>query len=66
MAGEYPTYLWDPGECFREVFSLRVPQDFRGVLRITTGFYDADGLRFATGRTDDLVTLGEVVVTDVK
>jgi 4-amino-4-deoxy-L-arabinose transferase-like glycosyltransferase len=66
LAGEYPTSLWDPGECFHEVFSLRVPPDFRGALRIATGFYDADGLRFATGRPDDLVTLGEVVVTDVK
>jgi len=51
------------GECFHEVFSLRVPPDFRGALRIAD---DADGLRFATGKPDDLVTLGEVVVTDVK
>jgi 4-amino-4-deoxy-L-arabinose transferase-like glycosyltransferase len=64
LAGEYPTHLWDPGECFREVFTLRLPSDARGVLRITTGFYDPSGLRFTTGGPDDLVTLGEVLVVD--
>jgi len=64
LAGDYPTHLWEPGECFREVFTLRVPLDARGPLRITTGFYDPNGLRFATGTPDDLVNLGEVSVVD--
>jgi hypothetical protein len=41
-----------------------LPSDARGVLRITTGFYDPSGLRFTTGGPDDLVTLGEVLVVD--
>jgi len=62
LAGDYPTHLWEPGECFREVFTLRAPLDMRGRLRLTAGFYDPSGRRFATGKPDDLAPLGEVLV----
>ncbi|PJF48178.1 MAG: hypothetical protein D6709_13260 [Chloroflexi bacterium] len=62
MNGEYPTDLWDAGECVRETFRLTLPRDAQGALRIATGFYTADGARFKTGTPDDVAFIGEVRV----
>jgi 4-amino-4-deoxy-L-arabinose transferase-like glycosyltransferase len=61
--GDYPTDLWDRGECVQESFTLNIPSDARGPLRAVTGFYASDGARFPTGTQDDLVSLGEIRVT---
>lgn len=58
--GNYPTNLWDAGECVREQFSVTIPQDAAGPLRVVSGFYAADGQRFHAGTPDDLVDLGEI------
>ncbi len=64
LNGEYPTDLWDAGECVRETFRPTLPTDAQGTLRIATGFYTADGARFATGTPDDVVFIGEVQVEE--
>ncbi len=58
--GDYPTDLWQPGECARETFTLALPPEVRGVVRLVAGFYDVNGVRFRTGTPDDLVPIGEV------
>jgi 4-amino-4-deoxy-L-arabinose transferase-like glycosyltransferase len=63
LDGNYPTDLWDPGECVRETFRLNIPPEATGTLRAVTGFYAADGARFATNTPDNLVPIGEVRVT---
>jgi hypothetical protein len=60
--GNYPTDLWDAGECVRESFTMDIPQDVTGPLRVVTGFYDAGGQRFNTGTPDNLIELGEVQI----
>jgi hypothetical protein len=62
MAGDYPTDLWEPGECVRETFTLDVPADATGTLHAVTGFYGPDEMRFETGTPDDLVTIGTIAV----
>lgn len=64
MNGEYPTDLWDAGECARESFRLTIPPDARGTLRVATGFYAADGVRFQTGTPDNMVFIGEMRVVE--
>jgi 4-amino-4-deoxy-L-arabinose transferase-like glycosyltransferase len=61
--GDYPTDLWDRGECVQERFTLNIPPNAQGPLRAVTGFYASDGARFPTGTQDDLVSLGEIRVT---
>ena len=63
LDGNYPTDLWDAGECVRETFRLNIPPEAAGTLRAVTGFYAADGARFATDTADNLVPIGEVRVT---
>lgn len=64
MDGNYPTDLWDVGECVRQSFTLRIPSDARGTLRALTGFYSpSDGVRFKTGTPDDVLPIGEIKVT---
>ncbi|MCS7088513.1 MAG: glycosyltransferase family 39 protein [Thermoflexales bacterium] len=60
LNGDYPTDLWQPGECVRELFVLNLPNKVRGALRLVTGFYDPSGARFRTGTPDDLVHIGDV------
>ncbi|MCS7056455.1 MAG: glycosyltransferase family 39 protein [Thermoflexales bacterium] len=62
LNGEYPTDLWDAGECVRESFRLTIPPDARGTLRVATGFYAADGSRFETGAPDDVAFIGEIQI----
>jgi 4-amino-4-deoxy-L-arabinose transferase-like glycosyltransferase len=62
QGGNFPTDLWDPGECTQETFSMNIPANVQGPLRIVTGFYGPDGVRFATGTKDDLVELGMIAV----
>jgi hypothetical protein len=38
--GAYPTDLWTPGECSREVFTMKLPDNTSGTLRFVTGMYD--------------------------
>ncbi|MCS6849272.1 MAG: hypothetical protein RMN52_16335 [Anaerolineae bacterium] len=64
LNGEYPTDLWDAGECVRESFRLTIPPDARGTLRAATGFYTADGIRFETGTPDDVAFIGEIRVEE--
>jgi hypothetical protein len=63
LDGNYPTDLWDPGECVRENFRLNIPPEAVGTLRAVAGFYAADGARFATNTADNLLPIGEVRVT---
>ncbi len=46
--GDYPSNLWDPGDCARETFVLNIPQTAQGKLRLVTGWYDAAGRLRAT------------------
>lgn len=64
LNGEYPTDLWDAGECVRESFRLTIPPDTHGTLRATTGFYTADGSRFETGTPDNVAFIGEIRVME--
>jgi 4-amino-4-deoxy-L-arabinose transferase-like glycosyltransferase len=63
LGGNYPTDMWDAGECVHESFTLQIPPEAKGALRAVTGFYAADGMRFKTGTQDDIVHLGDVKVT---
>jgi 4-amino-4-deoxy-L-arabinose transferase-like glycosyltransferase len=60
--GNFPTSMWESGECLREGFVLKIPEGTAGPLRVVTGFYDANFTRFKTGTQDDLVVLGEIQV----
>ena len=60
--GGYPTDFWSVGECARETFTLRLPSEVQGPVRLVGGFYDLQGARFPTGTPDDLVLLGTVDV----
>ncbi|BCX04427.1 MAG: hypothetical protein KatS3mg053_2365 [Candidatus Roseilinea sp.] len=64
LNGEYPTDLWDAGECVHESFRLNIPPDARGTLHVATGFYTADGMRFETGTPDDVALVGEIRVVE--
>lgn len=61
VGGNYPTDFWRPGECVTESFALKLPRDASGVVTLVTGFYDTRTFkRFATGKPNDVVTLGQV------
>ena len=64
QSGFYPTNLWVPGECVREAFTLTVPTTATGTLRVVTGFYGADGIRFTTPITtdNDVIDLGLIEI----
>jgi hypothetical protein len=64
QSGFYPTNLWVPGECVRESFTLTIPTTATGTLRVVTGFYGADGIRFTTPITtdNDVVELGLIEI----
>lgn len=75
--GDYPSNLWDPGDCAHETFVLNIPQTAQGKLRLVTGWYDAAGRLRATTAferdpadtrkprplADDLAEIGDVFVT---
>lgn len=63
-AGTFPTDLWQAGWCDTESFHLHLPITATGRLRVVTGFYTAEGVRFRTvpTHTDNLVELGEIRV----
>ena len=62
--GSFPTDLWQPGWCDRETFNLALPITATGTLRVVTGFYSADGMRFTTTptHTENLLELGQIKV----
>lgn len=60
LDGNYPTDLWEAGECVRETFALSIPAQADGELQAVTGFYAADGARFRTGLPNDVVPLGTI------
>jgi hypothetical protein len=64
MQGNYPTDLWDAGECVREPFSMILPQNTIGPLRVVTGFYDKNQQRFNTGTPNNLVDIGTVSLNE--
>lgn len=61
--GDYPTDLWDAGECVRESFRMTLPQNAEGPLRVVTGFYATEGQqRFNTSTPDNLVEIGTITL----
>jgi 4-amino-4-deoxy-L-arabinose transferase-like glycosyltransferase len=63
QGGDYPTHLWDAGECVRESFRMTLPQDAAGPLRVVTGFYStAEQQRFNTNTPDNLVEIGKITL----
>ncbi|MBP7602257.1 MAG: hypothetical protein KA750_12980, partial [Thermoflexales bacterium] len=63
VGGNYPTDFWRPGECVTESFALKLPREAPGVVTLVAGFYDARNFkRFPTGKPNDVVTLGQVLV----
>ena len=64
LNGAYPTDFWARGECVRDSFTLTLPVTATGALRAVTGLYSPHDLtRFKTGQPDDVISLGEVLVT---
>ena len=65
QGGNYPTTLWDAGECVREPFRIQIPQDAIGPLRVVTGIYSTSGQqRFETGTPDNLVDIGTIAINE--
>jgi 4-amino-4-deoxy-L-arabinose transferase-like glycosyltransferase len=63
QGGNYPTDLWDAGECVRESFKMTLPPNAAGPFRVVTGFYaTADQQRFHTQTPDNLVEIGAITL----